>query len=79
MPVRSASTPAPFSSFRTVHNSSRHPVTSKLYQLEKKTGSCKCKIQRCLTCKNVQECDFFCVLLKNILKLIIILIAIVNA
>ena len=36
-----------------------HLVRSKLYPLERKTGSRKCKFQRCLTCKNVQECDTF--------------------
>ena len=49
--VRTVFTPAPFASFRT--NLRSHLLISKLYPLERKTGSPKCKLQRCLTCKNV--------------------------
>ena len=57
--VISGFTPAPFGSFRTARNLRIHLVRSKLYPLERKTGSQKFKFQRCLTCKNVQECDTF--------------------
>ena len=70
--VRSVFTPAHFASFRKARNLRSHLVRSKLYPLERKTGSRKCKLQLCLTCKNVQECDLF------LLKLIIILTAIAN-
>ena len=57
--VRSVFTSTPFASFRTVRNLRNHLVRSKLCPLEKKTGSRKCKFQRCLTRKNVQEYDIF--------------------
>ena len=57
--VRTVFTPAPFASFRTACNLRSHLVRSKLYPLERKTGSRKCKFQLCLTCKNVQECNTF--------------------
>ena len=50
---------SPLASFRTARNLRSHLVRSKLFPLKKKTGSRKCKFQRCLTCKNVQECDTF--------------------
>ena len=81
--VRMVFTPAPFASFCTARNPRSHLVRSKLYPLEKKTGSQECKFQRCLTCKNVQECDTFSLFLvllqKKVLKVIIILTAIANA
>ena len=61
--VRSAFTPAPFVSFHTACNLRSHLVRSKLYPLVRKTGSQKCKFQLCLTCKNVQECDTFSVVI----------------
>ena len=47
----------PFTSFCTARNLRSHLVRSKLYPLKRKTGSWKCKFQRCLTCKNVLECN----------------------
>ena len=55
--VRSAFTLAPLASFCIACNLRSHLVRSRLYPLERKAGSRKCKFQRCLTCKNVQECD----------------------
>ena len=57
--VRIVFTPTPFASFRTARNLSSHLVRSKLYPLEKKTGSRKCKLQRYLIFKNVKECNTF--------------------
>ena len=34
-------------------------MRSKLYPQERTVGSSKCNSPRCLTCKNVQECDTF--------------------
>ena len=57
--VRSVFTHVPFASFPTACNLRSHLPRSKLYHLERKTGSRKCKFKRYLTCKNVQECDTF--------------------
>ena len=53
--VRSVFTRASFVSFPSAHNLRSHLVRSKLYQLERKTGSRKCKFPRCLTCKMLEE------------------------
>ena len=58
--VRSVFTLAPFASFRTARDLRSHLLRSKLYPLGRKTGSRKCKFQRCSTCKKVQECYTFC-------------------
>ena len=57
--VRTVFTYASFASFRTARNLRSHLVRSKLYPLERKTGSRKCKFQRRLTCKNVHEYNTF--------------------
>ena len=57
--VKSVFTHLPFVSFRSVRNLRSHLVRSKLYPQERTVGSFKCNNPRCLTCKNVQECDTF--------------------
>ena len=52
-------TPAPFASFRIARNLRSHLVRSKLYPLQRTTGSCKCNTPRCQVGKNVKECFEF--------------------
>ena len=46
-------------SFYSTRKLSSYLVRAKLYSLERKVGSFKCKGQRCLTCLNVNETGFF--------------------
>ena len=48
--VKKVVTPAPFVSFRSARNLKSFLVRSKVYPLERKTGSEKCNGKRCLVC-----------------------------
>ena len=50
---------APFVSFRSTRNLKSYLVRSKIYPLEIKVGSKKCKGKCCLVCLNVSEADVF--------------------
>ena len=52
-------TPAPFVSFRSARNLKSFLVRSKVYSLERKTGSEKCNGKRYLVCLNIAETDTF--------------------
>ena len=49
----------PFVSFRSTRNLKSYLVWSKIYPLERKVGSEKCKSKRCLVCLSVSETDVF--------------------
>ena len=51
--------PAPFVSFRSKWNLKSYLVRSKIYHLEKKVGSEKCKSKHRLVCLTVSETDVF--------------------
>ena len=55
--VKKVFSPASFVSFRSTRNLKSYLVRSKIYPLERKVGSEKCK--RCLVCLNVSETDVF--------------------
>ena len=57
--VKKVFSPAPFVSFRSTRNLKSYLVRSKIYPLERKVGSEKCKSKRCLVCLNVSETDVF--------------------
>ena len=57
--VKKVFTPAQFVSFRSARNLKSFLVRSKVYPLERKTGSEKCNGKRCLVCLNVAETDTF--------------------
>ena len=57
--VKKVFTPAPFVSFRSARNLKSFLVRSKVYPLERKTGSEKCNGKRCLVCLNIAETDTF--------------------
>ena len=57
--VKKVFSPAPFVSFRSRRNLKSYLVKSKIYPLERKVGSEKCKSKRCLVCLNVSETDVF--------------------
>ena len=57
--VEKVFSPAPFISFRSMRNLKSYLVRSKIYPLERKVGSEKCKSKRCLVCLNVSETDVF--------------------
>ena len=57
--VKKVFSPAPFVSFRSTRNLKSYLVRSKIYPLERKVGSEKCIIKRCLVCLNVSETDVF--------------------
>ena len=48
--VKKAFSLAPFVSFRSTRNLKSYLVRSKIYPLERKVGSEKCKSKRCLVC-----------------------------
>ena len=48
--VKKAFSLAPFVSFRSTRNLKRYLVRSKIYPLDRKVGSEKCKSKRCLVC-----------------------------
>ena len=51
--------PAIFVSFRSTRNLKSYLVRCKIYPLERKVVSNKCKSKRCLVCLNVSERDAF--------------------
>ena len=51
--------PAPFVSFKSTRNLKSYLVRSKIYPLERKVGSEKCKSKHCLVCLNFSETDVF--------------------
>ena len=57
--VKKTFTPQPMVSYRSTHKLSSYIVRAKLYPIERKVGSCKCKGKRCEVCKNVLETDTF--------------------
>ena len=57
--VRKVFSPAPFASFKSTRNLKSYLVRSKIYPLERKVGSEKCKSKCCLACLNVSETDVF--------------------
>ena len=46
-------------SFRSPRNLSSYLVRTKMYPMERKAGSCKCKGNRCQVCLNVSETETF--------------------
>ena len=57
--VKKVFSPAPFVSFRSTIKLTSYLVRSKIYPIERKVGSKKCKSKRCLVCLNVSETDVF--------------------
>ena len=57
--VKKVFSPSPFVSFRSTRNLKSYLVRSKIYPLERKIGSEKCKSKHCLVCLNVFEADVF--------------------
>ena len=57
--VKKVFSPAPFVSFRSPRNLKSYLVRSKIYPLERKVDSEKCKSKRCLLCLNAPETDVF--------------------
>ena len=57
--VKEVFTQKPMVSFRNVSKPSSYLVRAKLYPLERKVGSFKCKSKRYQTCLNVNETDSF--------------------
>ena len=53
--VKKVFSPAPFVSFRSTRHLKSYLIRSKIYPLERKVGSEKCKSKRCLVCLNVSE------------------------
>ena len=51
--------PAPFVSLRSTRNLKSYLVKSKIYPVERKVGSEKCKSKCCLVCFNVSKMDVF--------------------
>ena len=57
--IKKVFSPVPFVSFRSTRNLKSYLVRSKIYPLERKVGSKKCKSKRCLVYLNVSEADVF--------------------
>ena len=57
--VKKVFSPAPFVSIRSARNLISYLLKSKIYPLERKVSSAKCKSKRCLVCLNVSETDAF--------------------
>ena len=57
--IKKAFTPKPMVSFCSPRKLSGYLLRAKLYPLEIKVGSFKCKGKRCQTCLNVNEMDSF--------------------
>ena len=57
--VKKVFSPVPFVHFRNTRNLKSYLVRSKIYPLERKVGSEKCKSKRYLVCLNVSETDVF--------------------
>ena len=45
--------------FRSTHKLSSYLVRAKLYPLERRMGSCKCRCNRCQVCRSITETDMF--------------------
>ena len=63
--VEKVFTPKTMVSFCSTRKLSSYLVRAKLYSLERKGGSFKCKGQSCLTCLNVDETGFFASCIKS--------------
>ena len=57
--VKRAFTPQPMVSDRSARKLSSYLVRAKLYRIERKVGSCKCRSKCCEVCKNVLETNTF--------------------
>ena len=57
--VKKVFQPGPMVSFRSPRNLSSYLVRAKMYPMERTTGSCKCKGNRCQVCLNVSETETF--------------------
>ena len=57
--VKKVFSPSHFVSFRSTRNLKSYLVRSKIYPLERKVGSEKCKSKHCLVCLNVFDTDVF--------------------
>ena len=57
--VKRTFTPQPMTSYRSARKLRSFLVRAKLYPIERKVESCKCKGKRCKVCKNVLETDTF--------------------
>ena len=57
--VKKTFSPAPFVSSTSTRNLKSYLVKSKIYPLERKVGSEKCKSKRCLVSLNVSKTDVF--------------------
>ena len=57
--VKKVFQPGPMVSFRSPRNLSSYLVRAKMYPMESKTVSCKCKGNRCQVCLNVSETKTF--------------------
>ena len=57
--VKKVFQPGPMISFRSPRNLSSYLVRAKTYPMVRKTGSCKCKGNRCRLCLNVSETKTF--------------------
>ena len=67
--VKRIFTPQPIVSYWSVCKLSNYLVRAKLYPIERKVGSCKCKGKRCEVCKDVLESDtFICRMIKLLTK-----------
>ena len=49
----------PMVSFRSARKLSSYLVRAKLYPLERRVGSCKCRCSRCQVCHSITETDMF--------------------
>ena len=57
--VKRPFTTQPMVSYRSVHKLNSYLVRAKLYPIEGKVGSCKCKGKCCKVCENILETDTF--------------------
>ena len=57
--VKKVFQPRPMVSFRSHRNLSSCMVRAKMYPMERRIGSCKCKGNRCQVCLNVSETETF--------------------
>ena len=57
--VKKVFEPGPMVLFRSPRSLSSYSVRAKIYLMERKTGSCKCKGNRCQVCLNVSETETF--------------------
>ena len=57
--VKKVFRPGPMASFRSPRNLSSYIDRAKMYRMERKTGSCKWKGNRCQECLNISETETF--------------------